>query len=89
MLRAGLEALRELTPRRHRMMSSTAALAFALTATHRVVNGIHDHTADMRTNSEPTATACFASRDVHVVGVSDLADRGVTVFVDAANFAGG
>ena len=89
MLRAGLEALGELPPRGHRMVTTATALALALTSTHRVIDRVHDHTADMRSNAEPTAATRLAGRDIHVVGVADLADRGVAIFIDAADFAGG
>jgi len=88
-LRAGLEALGELTPRGHRMVTTATALALALTSTHRVIDWVHDHAADMGANPEPTAATCLAGRDIHVVGVTDLADRGVAIFIDAADFAGG
>ena len=89
MLRAGLETLGELAPRGHRMVASATALALALTATHRVVDRVHDHAADMRANAEPTAATRLASRDIHVVGISNLADCGVAIFVDAADFSRG
>ena len=89
MLRTGLEALGELTPRGHRMVTTATALALALTSTHRVIDRVHDHAADMGANPEPTAATCLAGRDIHVVGITDLADRGVAIFIDAADFAGG
>src|SRR5436190_18338819 len=51
-LAAGLETLRELAPGRHRMMASATTLGLTLTATHRVIDWVHHHTPNGRTNTE-------------------------------------
>src|SRR5205085_11560181 len=88
MFRAGLESFRELSPRAHRMMPSAAALRFALAAAHRMIDRVHDHAADMRTASLPAGASGLATRDIHVIDVADLADRGEAAVVDSANLAG-
>src|SRR6516225_7386601 len=70
-------------------MASATALGFALATAHRVVDRVHDHAAHVRTASLPAGASGLAAGDVHVIDVPDLADRGVAILVDAANFAGG
>jgi hypothetical protein len=69
------------------MVTTATALALTLTATHRVIDRVHNHSANMWADSKPTAAACLAGRDIHVIGITDLADRGVAIFIDATNFA--
>src|SRR5437868_5768035 len=58
-----------------------------LTAAHRVVNRVHHHSAHVRTTSLPARASRFSAGDVHVIDISNLADRGETVFVNPAHFA--
>src|SRR5438105_3017300 len=74
MFLAGLEALRELTPRTDRMMASATAFGFALTATHRVIDRVHHHAAHSRTNAKPAAATSLARANIHVIDVADLTD---------------
>src|SRR5256885_16774637 len=50
-----------------------------LTAAHRVINRVHHHAADMRATSLPTRASSFATGDIHVIDIADLADGGETV----------
>ena len=43
------------------MVASAAALGFALTATHRVIDRVHDHAANGRTNALPARAASLAA----------------------------
>src|SRR4051794_31494497 len=81
---AGLEPLRELTPRRAWMTSTARA---PLASTHRVIDRVHGDAAVVRPLSEPARTPGLAERDVRVVGVRDLADGRVAVLVDLTNLA--
>src|SRR5205823_7719709 len=60
-------------PRRHRV---AAALRLALAAAVRVVDRVHRRAPHRRTLAEPGAAAGLADRDVRVVGVPYLPDRG-------------
>ena len=79
MFAARLKAFRELSPRTHRMMPAAAALRLTLTATHRVIDRIHDHAANVRAASLPARPTRFTTRDIHVIDIADLSDRGVAV----------
>src|SRR5205807_6785983 len=70
-----------------RMMPPAAALRFSLAAAHRVIDRVHDHAAYMRTPALPARAPGLAARNVHVIDVADLADRGETGVVNPANFA--
>src|SRR4029079_1608424 len=72
-------------PGRDRM---PAALRLALAAAVRMVDGVHRRAAHRGTLALPAAPACPASRDVLVVDVADLADRGAAGEPDAAHLAG-
>src|ERR1043166_4922272 len=85
--RAGLESLRQLTPRTHRMMAAATTLRFALSAAHWVIDRVHDHAAPGRAPALPASASGLAARHVHVIDVADLTDRSKTRFVDSANFA--
>ena len=71
------------------MMASATPFALSLTTSHGMVDGIHDHAADVRAASKPACAPGLAAGNVHVVGISDLADRGVAFLVDPANFSRG
>ena len=87
-LRARLKAFRELAPRADRMMTSAAALRFALATTHRVIDRVHDHAAHMRTAALPARASGFAARQ-HSCDRHCRPGRSSRkhVFVDPANFA--
>src|SRR3712207_2539251 len=53
----------------------------ALTATVRVVDGVHGHAAVVRTLAEPAIATGLADRDVHVVRVRHRAHGGEAVTV--------
>src|SRR6188474_3344330 len=72
-------------PRRHRV---AAARGLALTAAERVIDRVHGDAADVRPDAQPAAAAGLADRHVLVVDVADLADRGVALDVDLADFTG-
>jgi len=86
MLAASLEAIGKLPPRANRVMAATATFTLALTTSHRVINRVHCHAANVRPASQPTGSSSLAARNVHMVGVSNLPDGGVSVLVDLANF---
>ena len=68
------------------MMTAATAFAFALAATHWVVNGVHHHAADVRTSAKPAGAPGLPSGDVHMVNVSHLTNGRVALFVDATDF---
>src|SRR5687768_3380449 len=70
------------------MMAATTALGFALATTHWVIDWVHDHATNGWANSAPTAAASLARRFVHVLHVTDLANRGVAGFVNLPEFSG-
>jgi hypothetical protein len=82
----GFEAFGQLTPRRHRVVTTAATFALTLTATHRVIDWVHYHTTNVRTDTQPAATTRFAGRNIHVVGIANLANGRKAIFVDAAHF---
>src|SRR5437879_298431 len=67
----GLVALGGLAPRGHRVI----ALALALAAAHRVVDGVHHRAAHRRAKAEPAHPARLTDRYVLVVEVAHLPDR--------------
>ena len=73
------ETLRELAPWRDELLTTTATLGFALTATVRVVDRIHRHTADMGTLAEPAGATGLAERLLVMVAVTDDTDGGAAV----------
>ena len=64
-------------------MATTGGLALATTV--RVVDRVHDDTADSRALALPTHTAGLAPVDVALLGVADLADGSAAAHVDAAD----
>src|SRR6476646_4723181 len=75
-----------LTPRADRV---TAAGGLTLAAAVRVVDRVHDDTADGRALALPPHAAGLAPVDVGLLGVADPADRGAAAHVDVAHLAGG
>src|ERR1700759_2547081 len=67
-------------------MASAGGLAFA--AAERMVDRFHGNAAVVRTLAEVTRPAGFADRNVLVLEVADLADRGVAANVDFAHLTG-
>src|SRR2546425_286205 len=67
----GLVALGGLAPRGHRVI----ALALALAAAHRVVDGVHHRAAHRRAEAEPAHPTRLPDRYVLVVEVAHLPDR--------------
>src|ERR1700756_1457955 len=82
---ARLVSTRRLAPRGHRM-TSTGSLAFA--AAVRVIDWIHGHAAVVRTASGPAHATGLANRDVLVIGVAYLPDRGHAILQNLARLAG-
>src|SRR6476619_3287837 len=60
----------------------------ALATTVRVVDGVHDDTANGRALALPAHPAGLAPVDVGLLGVADLADRRAAADVDVAHLAG-
>ena len=60
MFAASLEALCELAPWGHRMVTTATALALALSSTHWVIDRVHDHTTNMWTDAKPATAASFS-----------------------------
>src|SRR5918998_2602216 len=61
---------------------------FALTATVRVIDRVHHHTANRGSLALPAHPAGLAPVDVALFGVSDLTHRGATPDIDIADLAG-
>src|SRR6476659_10427440 len=74
-----------LAPGGHRV-TTTGRLALATTV--RVVDGVHDDTADGRALALPAHAAGLAPVDVGLLGVADLAHGGAAADVDVAHLAG-
>src|SRR5262249_22010107 len=85
--RTSFKPFRELPPWTDRVMTTTAAFRFTLTATHRVIDRVHHHAAHVRASPLPTRTTRFTAGNVHVIDVSDLADRRETILVNPTHFA--
>ena len=66
-------------------MAAFAGLAF--TTTVRVIDRVHDHTANGRTNTAPAHRTSFTDLAQAVLFVGDFANRGAAFDVDLANFA--
>ena len=71
-----------LTPRAHWV---TTAGGTALATTVRVVDRVHDHTANGRANALPAVTASLTPVDVDLLGITDLTDGGASANVDHAH----
>ena len=57
----------------------TTTLGSSFTTTVRMIDRVHRRATHVRPSAQPTLAAGLAQRDVHVVGVADLADRGPTL----------
>jgi hypothetical protein len=82
-------ALGEQTPRGGQLLPAAAGFGFACATTVGMVDRITRDTAVDRANAAMTGPACFAENDVFMLGVADLTDGGVAIFVNAPNFARG
>src|SRR5947208_14322822 len=82
----GLVAFGLLAPGRHRMRIPRPRFSFA--ASMGMIDGIHGDAANMRPPPLPADPARFPDRDVLVIGVADLADRGLTGDQDLAHLPG-
>jgi len=69
------------------MMATTATFRFPLATAHRMIDGIHHHTAHMRPAAPPTSASRFAAGDIHVIDVTDLTYCREAILVDPADFA--
>src|SRR6266545_6159303 len=65
----------------------TAARGLAFAAAERMIDRVHRDAAHVRSLPEPAAAAGFANRDVLVIEIADLADRGEALHVDLADLA--
>src|SRR5690606_22433764 len=81
---AGLQTLGLLTPRRDRVRVTLSGLAF--TTTVRVIDRVHDDTANGRADALPTLSAGFAVLTQVVFAVADFADGGAAIGVNLAHF---
>ena len=62
---------------------------FSFTAAQRVIDGIHRHTANMRSASQPSCPSGLPDTDVLMVQIAGLADGSPAIQVDHADFPGG
>src|SRR4029453_3765957 len=69
------------------MMATAPSFRFPLATSHRVIDGVHHHAADMRSSAAPASTSCFAARNVHMIDVANLANSREAVLMKPANFA--
>src|SRR5262249_511484 len=83
-----LESFRELSPGTYRIMPPTTPFPFTLTGSHRVVDWIHRHTADMRAPAKPTTSPGLSAGHIHVIHIAYLANRRVCILVNAPNLTG-
>ena len=80
-------ALRGNAPRGDRV--TTSGLVLALAAAVRVVDRVHNRTADRGANAHPALAAGLADLDVGVLGVAHLADGGAAGDEHAAHLGRG
>ena len=59
------------------MVASATALALSLAPAHRVIDRVHDHAANVWAAAKPARAPGFPAGNIHMVGVTDLADRGI------------
>src|ERR1700683_4261050 len=65
------------------------ALDATLTASVRVVDRVHGHTANRGPLTMPASAACLAIGDVLVIEIADLADSGHAIDYEPTHFARG
>lgn len=66
-----------------------ASLRLTLTTTMRVVDRVHDGTANLRALAEPAASTCLTDDAVAVVLIADLTDSRTASVVDLTHLAAG
>ena len=71
------------------MMPAATAFALPLAATHRMVDRVHRHAANVGPPAQPTTPSRFAAGNVHVLHIADLPNRRIGVLMDSANLARG
>jgi hypothetical protein len=64
----------------------TTSCGFTFTTTVRVIDRVHDHTADGRTNTAPAHRASLTDLAQAVFGIADFANGCAALDVHAANF---
>ena len=69
-------------------MATTTTFALALTTTHRMIDWVHDHAADVGTTTQMTCASGFPAGHIHVIDVANLADGRISLNVDAADLTG-
>ena len=84
---ARLVTLARRAPRRNR--GATRSVVLALAAAMGVVNGVHDSTADGRTDAAQAVTTGLTNADVSVLSVADLTDGSTAGEKHATHLAGG
>src|SRR5256885_10759210 len=82
-------ALGEQTPGRGKLLPTAAGLGFARAAAVRMVHRITGNTTVNRPDAAMAGAPGFAEDHVFVLGIANLANSGVAIFVDAADFHGG
>ena len=88
MFASSFKSFSQLSPWTDGMVAATASLGFALAPAHRMIDGIHHHATHMWSAPLPASASRFATRNIHVIDISNLADGGETVFVNSSNLAG-
>ena len=66
----------------------TTTLGSTFPTAKRMVHRVHGSTACMRSSTEPAFATGFSQVDVHVIGITDLANGGPALGTDTANFTG-
>lgn len=69
------------------ILAAANAVTTTVTTTMRVIDSVHDDTADTRTLTLVTVAAGLANLDVLVLFVADNTQAGGTIFIDEADFA--
>jgi hypothetical protein len=61
----------------------------SFTATHRMINRIHDHTPDLGSFTAPSCPSRFSDADIFMIVVSDLTNGGTAIDEDFSHFTRG
>jgi hypothetical protein len=61
----------------------------SFTATHRMINRIHDNTPDLGSLATPSCPPRFSDADIFMIVVSNLTNRRATIDEDFSHFARG
>ena len=80
-------ALRGNAPRGDRV--TTSGLVLALAAAVRVVDRVHDGTADAGADALPAVTACLTPVDVGLLSVANFTNGCAAANIHVADFSGG